>query len=269
MPTVAHPSPMQQASNPLGAAVSGDRVSDRHCSLLLHQTAWAIQAAPASWDVRVHLEGRGLYAVCNVDEDPPHCVEPPEHYEDPPHYTEPPEHYQVRSRRAGHWCWLNNVVIDHHARLLGPEALALYVCLARHAGNTTEQCWPTIPRMAQGTGMSRNRVRKALKRLYDYGLISLEEQTFARYGKVWRGYLITLLDPNPLAVSLRQRSGELISPPHGGARRRRQGRAVTPTSEGHRHAAWGCKFIGRGVQLEGAWGCNLPPKPDFPNQIKN
>ena len=71
-------------------------------------------------------------------------------------------------------------MIDHHARFLGPEALALYACLACHADNTTQACWPTIPRMEQGTGMSRNRVRKALKRLAAYGLITLEEQAFAR-----------------------------------------------------------------------------------------
>jgi hypothetical protein len=155
-----------------------------------------------------------LYTMRDVDSDALCCAEPP-------------ATYQVRSRSAGHWLWLNNVVIDHHARFLGPEALALYVCLARHGDNTTQECWPTIPRMEQGTGMSRNRVRKALKRLAAYGLITLEEQAFARYGKVWRGYLITLLDPAPLAVSQRQRPGERLPLPHGGTRRRRQGRTVT------------------------------------------
>jgi hypothetical protein len=57
--------------------------------------------------------------------------------------------------------------------------------------------------MEQGTGMSRNRVRKALKHLVAYGLITREEQTFAYHGKVWQGYRITLLDPSPLAVSHR------------------------------------------------------------------
>jgi hypothetical protein len=141
--------------------------------------------------------------------------------------AEPPATYQVRSRCAGHWFWLNNVVVDHHARFLGPEAVALYACLARYADNTTQECWPTIPRMEQSTGMSRNRVRKALKRLAVYGLITLEERVIAYYGKVWRGYLITLLDPNPLAVSQRQPPSEQLLPPHGRSRRRRQGRPVT------------------------------------------
>ena len=227
MPTIAHLSSPPQAPSPLGAEGSWARGVDRRRVLLLYQplqpardtlahaasaTAWAIHAAPAPWGVCVHLEGLALYTLYAVDADPSYCAEPS-------------ETYQVRSLQAGHWLWLNNVVIDHHARFLGPEAVALYACLARHADNTTQACWPTIPRMEQGTGMSRNRVRKALKRLAAYGLITLEERVIPHYGKVWRGYLITLLDPAPLAVSLRQRPGERLSPPHGGTRRR--GRAVT------------------------------------------
>jgi Helix-turn-helix domain len=224
MPTVAHLSSTPQASREREAEGSWARSADRRRVFLLYQplqpapaasaTAWAIHAAPAPWGVCVHLEGLALYTLYAVDEAPSCCAEPP-------------ATYQVRSLQAGHWYWLNNVVIDHHARFLGPEALALYACLARHADNITQECWPTIPRMEQSTGMSRNRVRKALKRLAAYGLITLEERVIPHYGKVWRGYLITLLDPNPLAVSLRQPPGEQIPPPHGGTRRRRQGRAVT------------------------------------------
>jgi hypothetical protein len=167
MSTVAHLSSMPQASSPLGAEGSWTWAVDRRRVLLLYQplqpaldalacaasaTAWAIHAAPAPWEVCVHLNGFALSTVYAIDADPSCCAEPS-------------ETYQVRSRQAGHWFWLNNVVIDHHARFLGPEALALYACLARHADNTTQECWPTIPRMEQGTGMSRNRVRKALKRL--------------------------------------------------------------------------------------------------------
>jgi hypothetical protein len=42
-----------------------------------------------------------------------------------------PRTLQVRSWRPGHWFRLHNGGIDHHGRLLGPEALALYACLAR------------------------------------------------------------------------------------------------------------------------------------------
>jgi Helix-turn-helix domain len=184
MPTVAHLSSTPQASRELEAEGSWARGVDRRRVLLLYQQrqparapstiAWALPAAPAPWEVGIPLDGCALYTVYAVAADPSYCAEPQ-------------ETYQVRSRQAGHWCWLNNVVIDHHARFLGPEALSLYTYLARHADNTTQECWPTIPRMVQSTGMSRNRVRKALKRLAAYGLITLEERVIAYYDKVWRG----------------------------------------------------------------------------------
>ena len=120
---------------------------------------------------------------------------------------------EVRSQRQAHWFWLDDILIDHHARFIGPDGVALYALLARHTDQETATCYPTIATMVERTGMSRNRVRRTLRRLATYGLTRMQEQPFASKGKAWTGYLITLLDPSPVAVSLRQAEGVHPGPP--------------------------------------------------------
>ena len=102
---------------------------------------------------------------------------------------------------------MDDIIIDHHARFIGPDGVARYAILARHPDQDTATCYPTIATRVERTGMSRNRVHRTLRRLATYGLLRMQEQPFASTGKAWTGYLVTLFDPNPVAVSLRQTEG--------------------------------------------------------------
>jgi hypothetical protein len=146
--------------------------------------------------------------------------------------------------RPGEWYRQHHAVVRYHGHFLGPECLALYGVFASHANAASQQCWVTIPTMMQETGMGRNRVRKALRRLETYTLIRMEWRLFTWKGKTWWGYLITLLDPNPVLVSLRQAS-----------RRANGGESPAPLDY--------CTEEQMEVQFEEAWGCELDPQVDL------
>jgi hypothetical protein len=145
--------------------------------------------------------------------------------------------------RPGEWYRQHHAVVRFHGHYLGPECLALYSVIASHA-NTLRQCWVTIPRMMFETNMSRNRVRKALRKLETYTLIHVDWRLFTWKGKSWWGYLITLLDPSPVAVSLRQAGRHTTAD-------------ETPAPVEY------CTEEQVGVHIDAAWGCNLDPKVDL------
>jgi hypothetical protein len=54
---------------------------------------------------------------------------------------------------------------------IGYCGIALYVTLALHADNKSQTCWPSYEKLADLTGMSRNRAIMAVKTLERYNLI--------------------------------------------------------------------------------------------------
>ena len=119
------------------------------------------------------------------------------------------------SYRPGEWFPASHFISRNHAQYIKPRGVAVWVALASRADKKGE-CWPSIPTLMRESGMSRNSVRDTLKALEKYGLIEMEESIFtAPNGKKWKGWLYTLLDPSPAAVSLRQGQGA-NSDPHNG-----------------------------------------------------
>jgi hypothetical protein len=94
---------------------------------------------------------------------------------------------QVRSQRTSHWFWLDNQLIDHHAKHIGPVGVALYAALARYCNNATGQCFPSLGRLGCQLGVTPLTVSRYLQRLVDRHLITVEP----RPGHT---ALITLLD---------------------------------------------------------------------------
>lgn len=78
---------------------------------------------------------------------------------------------------------------------LNPSALAVYVCLVRHAGWSDHECFPSLDTIAKQMRMSRPTVVKAVKALKAAGLIAVRKQ---RVPGGFERSIYTLLDaPKP------------------------------------------------------------------------
>jgi predicted SprT family Zn-dependent metalloprotease len=114
------------------------------------------------------------------------------------------EVYTGRDCRPKHWSWFDNIVMDHHARAIGPLGVMVYMFLVRHCDNATGEAWISLATMQKRLNLCRNTLRKTVKHLFAYGLIYSEERAVAKDGKVWKQNVYQILDPSPLAVSQRQ-----------------------------------------------------------------
>jgi hypothetical protein len=72
---------------------------------------------------------------------------------------------------------VENAIVDEAIQHIDARhrahALAVYVALKRHAGET-KSCYPGVPRICQLTGLSRPTVAKALRRLESVGVVSVD-----------------------------------------------------------------------------------------------
>jgi hypothetical protein len=131
------------------------------------------------------------------------------------------------------WFRVQELVVDLYGAEMGPEAAWIYTCLARYARWDTGECWPSHPTLRAVSGMSLPRIRKALTRLEDLGLIAAEQRRMAVAGVVrWR-WVFTLLDPSPAAVMERRRARQTpIAPHHGRMGKPRPPRKASQSDEG-------------------------------------
>jgi len=83
----------------------------------------------------------------------------------------------IADERRPSWCWIDNSVIDVFGPVVGPNAIAVYLVLARHANNDTRKAWPSFATIAKMAGMSRPTAIKAVGRLVEAGLIAVEKRS--------------------------------------------------------------------------------------------
>lgn len=112
----------------------------------------------------------------------------------------------IRDERRKHV----QVYYDHldlwadRANGLNPSALAVYICLVRHASwDDRHQCFPSLDTIAEQMRLSRPTIVNALKALKAAGLISIRKE------RVPGGYersVYTLLDKPPVAPSGQERN---------------------------------------------------------------
>jgi len=101
---------------------------------------------------------------------------------------------QIRSHRRAHWSWFDNAIIRAHAKALGPVGVTVYMALVTYANHETQRCWPSIVRLSHELGLARLTIRRALQRLVEQKLVTLDER---------QGYafVITLLEVPHTSVS--------------------------------------------------------------------
>ncbi|MCI0352257.1 MAG: helix-turn-helix domain-containing protein [Acidobacteriales bacterium] len=83
---------------------------------------------------------------------------------------------KYRDHRTTTWFWLDNEVIDHYARLIGTDALAVYSALCRHSMGRAEVA-VTHAQLARKIGLARSTVFKAMPVLVKAGLIEVKRPT--------------------------------------------------------------------------------------------
>lgn len=95
----------------------------------------------------------------------------------------------IRDRRRRHWHWSPDIIIELYGPLLGCRALAIYYTLCCYA-DRDEKVKISIDKIVKATQMSESQVRRELKKMEEYGLISVVQR-----GKFHLPNEYTLLDP--------------------------------------------------------------------------
>ena len=99
----------------------------------------------------------------------------------------------------GHYFLLPNEIFTLG---LSPGELSLYAYLIFCEDRKTHQCWPSIGRISQHTGMSANTVAKYIRQLEDKRLINVEPtKVRTKTGEVRNGTLLFTIRPIQEAVN--------------------------------------------------------------------
>ena len=112
--------------------------------------------------------------------------------------TEIKNTYTKRSP-LGHYFLLPNEIFTLG---LSPGELSVYAYLIFCEDRETHQCWPSIGRISQYTGMSANTVVKNIRQLEDKRLINVEPtKVRTKTGEVRNGTLLFTIRPIQEAVN--------------------------------------------------------------------
>lgn len=99
----------------------------------------------------------------------------------------------------GHYFLLPNEIFTLG---LSPGELSVYAYLIFCEDRKTHQCWPSIGRISQHTGMSANTVVKNIRQLEDKRLINVEPtKVRTKTGEVRNGTLLFTIRPIQEAVN--------------------------------------------------------------------
>ena len=109
------------------------------------------------------------------------------------------ENTYTKRSPLGHYFLLPNEIFTLG---LSPGELSVYAYLIFCEDRQTHQCWPSIGRISQYTGMSANTVAKHIRHLEDERLIDVEPtKVQTRDGKVRNGTLRFTIRPIQEAVN--------------------------------------------------------------------
>ena len=112
--------------------------------------------------------------------------------------TETKNTYTKRTS-LGHYFLLPNEIF---ALGLSPGELSVYAYLVFCENRETHQCWPSIGRISQHTGMSANTVAKYIRQLEEKRLIDTQPtKVKTRAGLVRNGNLLYMIRPIQEAVN--------------------------------------------------------------------
>lgn len=109
------------------------------------------------------------------------------------------ENTYTKHSPLGHYFLLPNEIFTQG---LIPGKLSVYAYLIFCEDRKTHQCWPSIGRISQSTGMSANTVVKNIRQLEDKRLINVEPtKVRTKTGEVRNGTLLFTIRPIQEAVN--------------------------------------------------------------------
>ena len=85
--------------------------------------------------------------------------------------------FEVRDMRSKSKFFVDDEYLNGYAKLCGPNATMVYLCLCRHSDRHQES-FPSIELMATKTGVSRDSIMRGIKSLVDWNIVSKS--------RVWR-----------------------------------------------------------------------------------
>jgi len=99
--------------------------------------------------------------------------------------------FKVRDKRNRGWFWVENEYFNGFGKILGANAIAVYVSLCRHA-DQEQRCFPAQKEIAKELKLSERTVRNIIKDFQKYRIIEIERERTAK-GK-WLHNVYWLLD---------------------------------------------------------------------------
>lgn len=84
--------------------------------------------------------------------------------------------FKIRDLRKKDQYKIDDAYLNGYAKLCGIFATAVYNSLSRHADFHTQECFPSIEKMAEQHNISKPSVIKGLKELENWGIISITKE---------------------------------------------------------------------------------------------
>lgn len=80
---------------------------------------------------------------------------------------------EIRDKREKNWFYMDNEYLNGYAKLLGGNCTLTYISLCRHSNETTQQCFPSMKKIAEENGISEKSVERATKTLQEWGIVHI------------------------------------------------------------------------------------------------
>ena len=118
----------------------------------------------------------------------------------------------VGTSAVARWQWVQNEIFDHED--LSTSEICVAVVLASHVNDRSQNCFPKIETIACEAGLSERKVRQALKRLEQLGLIRRLVRSAGRL-RNRNAYQLVGLGTKPASGSLKPASDSGVKPACG------------------------------------------------------
>jgi hypothetical protein len=110
------------------------------------------------------------------------------------------------------WHWVQTKVLDHPD--LTTAEICVAIVLASHVNDRTQNCFPKIETIAREASLSDRKVRQALKRLSELGLVAKRSRAVGRL-RNRNAYHLVDLGSKPALGSLIAAQGAAVKPARG------------------------------------------------------
>ena len=123
----------------------------------------------------------------------------------------------VGTSAVARWHWVQTKVLDHPD--LTTAEICVAIVLASHVNDRTQNCFPKIETIAREASLSDRKVRQALKRLSELGLVAKRSRAIGRL-RNRNAYHLVDLGSKPASGSLIPASDAAVKPARGAGSKR-------------------------------------------------